>query len=179
MRVAGCIFLGVAFLLAGPSACGKKLPPPVIAEVAVAPPAPPPPPPGPTLYERLGGKTGLAEVIDTFVSNIQADKRINKTFAKTTGPKLEHFTQMLADQLCSVAGGGCSYSGKPMGEAHTGMKITDAQFEAFLQDLSLALEEKQVPKDAEKELIDKFAALHDDILGTAASETPAPAAKTP
>jgi hemoglobin len=153
-------------LVAGAFACATKGPPPAVAEVDIgvaAVPAPPPPPP--SLYERLGGKEGVAGVIEAFMSNVQADKRVNKFFAKTTGPKLEHFTQMLADQLCEASGGGCEYTGKSMKDAHAGMKITDAQFDAIVQDLSLALEEKQVSKDNEKELLDKLAGLHDDIVG--------------
>jgi hemoglobin len=144
-------------------ACGKAAPPPAVPEAPVAeepaPPAPPPP-----LYERLGGKDAVTGIVDAFVSNVMADKRVSKLFAKTTGPKLDHFKEMLAAQLCEASGGGCAYTGKSMKDAHAGMKITDAQFEAILQDMSLALEEKQVAKDAAKELTDKLTALHDDIV---------------
>jgi hemoglobin len=70
----------------------------------------------------------------------------------------------MADQICQLSGGGCQYTGKSMADAHAGMKITDGQFDAIVQDLSLALEEKQVSKDNQKELLDKLAALHDDIV---------------
>jgi hemoglobin len=166
MKVSSCLLASMVLLVSGALACAKKLPPAAAAEVDINAAPPPPADAGPPpLYERLGGREGVAAVIDTFVSNIQADKRVNKLFAKTVGPKLEHFTQMLADQLCEVSGGGCQYTGKSMKDAHAGMKITDAQFDALVQDLSLALEEKQVSKENEKELLDKLATLHDDIVG--------------
>jgi hemoglobin len=152
-------------LVASAIACGKRLPPPAVAEVQIdakpdlADAGPP------SLYERLGGKEALAGIIESFVSNVATDKRVNKFFAKTTGPKLDHFKEMLADQLCDLSGGGCQYTGKSMADAHAGMKITDAQFDAIVQDLSLALEEKQVSKENEKELLDKLATLHDDVVG--------------
>jgi hemoglobin len=120
--------------------------------------------PPPSLYQRLGGKDGVAAVIESFVGNVSADKRINKLFAKTTGPKLDHFKQMLAEQICSVTDGGCTYSGKNMKDAHKGMGISEAQFMALVEDLALALEEKQVSKDDEAELLNKLATLKDDVV---------------
>jgi hemoglobin len=170
MKVSSALLVSVVLLVSAAFACAKKLPPAASAEVDInATPAPPPDAGPPPLYERLGGREGVAQIIDTFVSNLQADKRVNKVFAKTTGPKLDHFTQMLADQLCEVSGGGCQYTGKSMKDAHAGMKITDAQFDALVQDLSLAMEEKQVSKDNQKELLDKLATLHDDIVAAPAA----------
>jgi hemoglobin len=150
--------LGSAF------ACAKKLPPPQVQEVSIA--APPPSGPAlPPLYERLGGRDGVAAIVESFVSNATADKRVSRFFAKTTGPKLEYFKAMLNAQLCDISRGGCDYTGKTMMDAHAGLQITDAVFDAAMQDFALALEERQVSKDAEKELLDKLGAMHDDIVG--------------
>jgi hemoglobin len=135
-----------------------------VQEVSIAP-LPPPAPALPPLYERLGGKDGVAGIVESFISNATTDKRVSKFFAKTTGPKLDYFKAMLTAQLCDISGGGCDYAGKSMKEAHAGLTITDAVFDAIMQDFSLALEERQVGKDAEKELLDKLAAMHDDIVG--------------
>jgi hemoglobin len=81
---------------------------------------------------------------------------------------------MLADQLCELSGGGCHYAGKSMQDAHAGMMINDVQFDAIIQDLSLALEERQVSKDNEKELLDKLATLRDDIVFAPASGSTPP-----
>ncbi|MEO8797792.1 MAG: hypothetical protein ABI551_07905, partial [Polyangiaceae bacterium] len=88
-------------------ACGPKKPPkpvePAIVDTSAdagetseedaAPPAPQ------TLYDRLGGKDGVAAIVDSLVKNVSADPDVKKAFAKTTGPKLDHFKQMLNDQL--------------------------------------------------------------------------------
>jgi hemoglobin len=159
--------VGLAFM-----ACGHKKPvvvepvaqtePPDAGPVDAAPP--------PTLYDKLGGKEGVSGIIDSFLGNITADKRVSKDFAKTTGPKLDHFKQMLADQICEAAGGGCAYSGKNMKDAHKGMGVTDAQFAAFVEDLTLALEEKQVGKEDQQALLDKLGAMKDDIVEKKASK---------
>jgi hemoglobin len=126
---------------------------------------PPPPPPPPALYTRLGGKDGVAAIVDSFIDDLMADTRLKKAFAKTKkGPKLDHFKQMLNDQICEMTGGGCKYTGKTMTDAHAGMKITSAQFDAFVGDFQLALEEKQVSKDDAKEFLDQLNLLKDQIV---------------
>jgi hemoglobin len=42
-----------------------------------------------SLYERLGGKDAITAVVDTFVTKVGADKRINGYFASTDLTKLK------------------------------------------------------------------------------------------
>jgi hemoglobin len=120
--------------------------------------------PAPSLYDRLGGKDGVAGIIDSLIANVQADKVVSRAFAKTKGPKLDHFKQMLADQICEAAGGKCQYAGKNMKDAHKGMGISDAQFAAFVTDLKLALAEKQVGEADQNALVSKLEAMQDDVV---------------
>src|SRR5262245_44605072 len=55
-----------------------------------------------SLYDRLGGKDAIKAVIDEFVANVVADKRINKFFAKADAAKLKG---ALVDQVCMATGG--------------------------------------------------------------------------
>ncbi len=166
----GALTGGVFAAAALAFACGSKPPPPpVVPEVALdAGPsedvASPPPPP---LYTRLGGKDGVAAIIDSFVDDMLADKRLKKSFSHVAkGPKLDHFKQMLADQICEITGGGCHYTGKNMADEHAGMRVTRAQFDAFISDFQLALEEKQVAKDDAQQLLDQLSLMKDDIVHT-------------
>jgi len=156
--------LGIGFAFA---ACAHKKPPVTdpteeVAAQDAGPPVDAAPPP--TLYDRLGRKDGVAGIIDSFLANIALDKKVSKLFAKTTGPKLDHFKQMLADQICHEAGGPCEYTGKSMKEAHKGMGITDAQFDAVVMDLKVALQEKQVSAADIDALLGKLGATRDDIV---------------
>jgi hemoglobin len=117
-----------------------------------------------TLYDRLGGKDGVAAVIDSLIKNVSADPDIKKLFAKDTGPKLDHFKQMLNDQICEAAGGPCKYAGKDMKTAHAGMKINDAMWDAFVKDFTLALQENKVGDTETGELLAIVAPMHDDIV---------------
>ena len=120
------------------------------------------PPKEKSLYERLGSKPAITKVVHEFVKNVVADKRINKQFAKTKAPKLE---ALLVDQVCEATGGPCKYKGKTMAEAHKGMKITDADFTALVEDLTKALDKFKVPEKEKGELLGALGGMKGDIVG--------------
>src|SRR5436190_2861801 len=101
-----------------------------------------------TLYDRLGGKKSIVAVVDDFVGNVGADKRINGFFTATVADKarLAKFKGNLVDQICEAAGGPCKYTGKDMKTAHAGMGITSAAFDALVEDLSKSLVKFKVAK---------------------------------
>jgi hemoglobin len=115
-----------------------------------------------SLYDRLGGKEAITVVIDDFVANVAADKRINARFAKTNIP---HLKQMLVDQVCSATGGPCKYTGKSMKDAHKGMKITDADFNALVEDLTQSLDKHSVGAQEKTELLTALGSMKGDIVG--------------
>lgn len=115
-----------------------------------------------SLYDRLGGRDAIIAVVDDFVGNVAADKRINARFAKTDIP---HLKQMLVDQICSATGGGCTYTGKTMKDAHKGMKISDADFTALVEDLTASLDKHNVAAIDKDELITALGGMKGDIVG--------------
>ena len=115
-----------------------------------------------SLYDRLGGKDAITAVIDDFVANVAADKRINARFAKTNIP---HLKQMLVDQVCQATGGPCTYTGKSMRDAHQGMKITEAEFNALVEDLTQSLDKHGVPATEKSELLTALGGMKGDIVG--------------
>lgn len=114
------------------------------------------------LYERLGGQDAIVAVIDDFVANVAADDRINKFFANTDIP---HLKQMLVEQVCQATGGPCKYSGKDMKTTHTGMGITEADFNATVEDLVKALDKHNVPQKEKDELLGALGGMKADIVG--------------
>jgi hemoglobin len=114
------------------------------------------------LYDRLGGKDAIKKVVHEFVGIVVKDDRIKKFFAKTNGPKLEG---LLVDQVCEATGGPCKYKGKNMADAHKGMKITDADFTALVEDLTKALDKFKVPEKEKTELLTALGGMKGDIVG--------------
>src|SRR6476620_4125233 len=119
-------------------------------------------PSGKSLYDRLGGVDAIKAVVKYFVEErVAKDNRINARFMNTDIPKLE---QSLTDQICQATGGPCTYAGKNMKEAHAGMGITEAEFNALVEDLKASLDKFKVGKTEQDELIGALAKMHDDIV---------------
>jgi hemoglobin len=178
------LFVASVLLMVGAVfACAGKKPPPkepniteTIADAgpedgeaadAEAPAAPK------SLYERLGGKEAIAKVVDSFVGKVAADPVTKKRFAKIPKDHVEKFSKNLVDQICEASGGDCKYAGKSMKEAHKGMKITEAEWQATVAALSAALDENKVGETEKSDLIAAIAPMHDDIVEKQGTGKPA------
>ena len=116
--------------------------------------------PAPTLYQQLGERAGLAQIVEDLLYLIVADDRINHQFK---GVNVAQFHRNLTDHLCDVSGGPCAYSGQDMREAHAGMAITDTQFNALAENLILAMEQNGVPTGAQNRLLKRLVPMYPDI----------------
>ena len=114
-----------------------------------------------SLYERLGGQPAIIAVVDDFVGNVAADKRINGFFGKTDIPRLK---RLLVEQICAGSGGPCIYTGRDMRTAHAGMGVKNRHFNALVQDLGKSLNKFKVPRKEQKELVAILAPMRKDIV---------------
>ena len=114
-----------------------------------------------SLYDRLGGKGAITAVVDDFVGNVAGDKRINGFFAKADIPRLKG---NLVDQICQATGGPCVYKGRDMRTAHKGMGISDADFNALVEDLVKSLDKFNVPAKEKGELLGILGPLKPQIV---------------
>jgi len=115
-----------------------------------------------SLYERLGGLPAIQAVVDDFVANVAADTRINRRFANANIPLLK---KHLVDQVCEATDGPCKYTGRSMRETHRGMNITEAEFNALVEDLVKTLDKLKVPAKEKTELVLLLAPMKNDIVG--------------
>jgi hemoglobin len=114
-----------------------------------------------SLYDRLGGYSAISAVVDDFVANVAADKRINKFFASANIPRLK---SRLVEQLCQASGGPCYYTGADMKTAHAGMGVRSRDFNALVQDLGKSLNKFKVPKAEQKEIASVLLPMRKDIV---------------
>ena len=114
-----------------------------------------------SLYQRLGGKEAITAVVDDVIVRIAADPRINHFFEDTDIPELK--TQ-LVDQLCELSGGPCVYEGRDMLTAHVDMGVSQADFDAMVDDLVQSLTAFNVPAAEQQELLALLAPMQDDIV---------------
>ena len=106
-----------------------------------------------SLYDRLGGKAAIVAVVDDFVANCAADKN-----------RLAAFKNNLVDQICEAAGGPCKYKGRDMKSAHAGMGISNADFNALVEDLTKSLSKFKVGKAEQDQLLGVLGPMRSQIV---------------
>lgn len=116
--------------------------------------------PAPGLYQQLGERSGIANIVEDLLYRIVEDDRINEHFA---GIDVERFHTQLTDQLCSLSGGPCTYTGREMRESHADMNISNTEFNALAENLILAMEQNGVPTAAQNRLIRRLVPMYPDI----------------
>ncbi len=119
-----------------------------------------------SLFDRLGGQASIAAVVDGFVANVAADARINKHFGRVASDTaaMRQFKAKLVDQICQGTGGPCTYAGLDMKTTHQGMALTDADFDALVDDLVKALDAAAVPKQEKDDLLGVLGPMRADIV---------------
>ena len=122
-----------------------------------------------TLYQRLGGKPAEQAVVDDFVARILADNRVNKWFAHASADpaRAAAYKGMLADFVCQATGGPCKYTGMDMMAAHKGRGVTEAAFNAVVEDLVATLDKFNVPAKEKADLLALLGPLKAAVVETA------------
>jgi hemoglobin len=121
--------------------------------------------PPPTLYKRLGGREGISIVVADFVTNMAGDTRVNARFKDMKGPEIEKLKSNLSDQICDATGGPCSYLGRDMKTAHKGMQVTEAEWNATVENLVKAMDKHKVGPTEKSELLGALGPMKADIVG--------------
>ena len=131
-----------------------------------------------SLYERLGGIEAITAVARAFEDRAAKDDRINQKFARTN---LDRLTKEFVDQLCQDTGGPCTYMGLNMRQAHTNMGVTSGEWDAFIEDLVATLNDFNVGKAEQDELLDNLRPMRAEIVEVDSPQvgTPLPSAFTP
>lgn len=119
--------------------------------------------PEPSLYDRLGGKPAITAVVGDFLQAVASDDRVRHQPAPERVPALRG---LLVDLVCQASGGPCVYSGRDMKAAHSGMGISQAEFEAVVDDLVKTLDHYKVPQREQRELLALLAPMRQDIVET-------------
>ncbi|MGI2104290.1 group I truncated hemoglobin [Shewanella frigidimarina] len=115
-----------------------------------------------TLYQQLGGDKGVSMITDDFLVNLSQDKRILHHFEQTD---IQIFRQRLIEHLCVVSGGECVYQGASMYNAHIGLHISQADFDAVVGHLIEALKQQHIPLATRNALLAELAPMYQDITG--------------
>ncbi|WP_428489641.1 group I truncated hemoglobin [Rhodopila sp.] len=114
-----------------------------------------------SLFKDLGGQAGVTRIADQSVSLFLADNRVKADFDNTN---LDRLRQRLADQFCQITGGPCVYRGHSMAEAHAGLDVTQAKFNAVAEDVQTAMRQIGIPYWTQNRLMARLAPMQRDIV---------------
>ena len=114
-----------------------------------------------SMFQGLGGKPGIRKIVHKLVPMLLADARIKESF---TDIDMKNLAMRLEEQFCELSGGPCKYKGKPMGEIHDGLNITNAQFNALAEDLQVAMDQAGVAPRVQNRLMAKLAPMQKTIV---------------
>jgi hemoglobin len=116
-----------------------------------------------SLYHRLGGYDVIAAFIDDVYRMLRSDPLFSR-FAARSIDSQQRARQLLVDQVCQLAGGPCLYIGRDMKTAHTGLRITEAEWNISIDYTRQALQNHRVGKSEAEEVIELFQRYKNDIV---------------
>jgi hemoglobin len=99
-----------------------------------------------TLYERLGGYDAIAAVSNDLVDRLEADPQLGRFWQHRGEDGLKRERQLLIDFLCAATGGLMYYRGRDMALTHKGMRISESDWDIFLEHADATLKKFQVPQ---------------------------------
>ena len=114
-----------------------------------------------TLYERLGEREGIDRIVARFIVSIESEPRVAKHFEATD---LDRFYDKLAEHICFLADGPCEYTGDSMVDVHTGMNITEAEFNLLAEMVLDAMDKENIPHPTQNDLVARLVPLRSEVI---------------
>jgi hemoglobin len=118
-----------------------------------------------SLYQRLGGYDAIAAVTDDLMARLIGDPQLAGFFKGLNADSQKRLRGHFVDFLCEKTGGPCAYHGRDMKTAHTGLKISEADWQAAVKDLTATLDKFKVPEQEKSEVLGAVSQLKPDIVG--------------
>lgn len=117
--------------------------------------------PSETLYDRLGGDSGVTAIVSGTLDYTLKDDRIAHTFENSNVERVE---TLLIEQICDLTGGPCEYSGQTMERSHRGLELTSLHFNALVENMQKAMNDNDVDFSSQNDLLAILAPMHRDVV---------------
>ena len=114
-----------------------------------------------TLYERLGGESGVRKIVDDVLDKNLSNPEIGHHFQKVDMNRLK---QLVFEFFSMGTGGPHQYTGRDMRTAHMNLNITEEDFLKANHDTLLALEENGVGERERNEVISILNSMINDVV---------------
>jgi hemoglobin len=119
-----------------------------------------------TLFERLGGTTGIASIVDDVVEAHINNPAISPRFLpyKEQPEKLAVIKQHTVDFFSAGSGGPARYTGRDMPTTHRGMNINPTEYMHVVDDILMVLSKRAVDENSRKDVLAILWSLKDMII---------------
>jgi hemoglobin len=114
-----------------------------------------------TLYERLGQREGIREVVDDFYDALISDEELGVFFE---GANVETLRKTQTEFLCDAAGGPETYDAAPVREAHEDVPFEPSHIQDAVGILSEVLSSHGVAGEDADAVVEAVTAHEDDLL---------------
>ncbi|MEH6596731.1 MAG: group 1 truncated hemoglobin [Colwellia polaris] len=114
-----------------------------------------------SLYQKIGQKPAIDNIIDNLVNLIGQDNVVFSHFAQSN---VTHFKEKLSIYLCNITDGPCKYNGDTMQDIHKGMHIDTNQFNHFVELFIAAMEASNISYPIQNQLLARLAPLRESII---------------
>jgi len=114
-----------------------------------------------TLFADMGGQAGIDRIVEASVDNYLAYGRIKAIFDESNIDRLRAEFKV---QFCQVAGGPCDYKGHDMTAAHKGLHLTNANFNAVVEDLQDAMDRIGLPSAIQNRFLARLTPMQRQVV---------------
>ena len=114
-----------------------------------------------TLFADMGGQPVIDRLADASMEAYLADPRIAPIFSESNTDRIRAEFRV---QFCQVAGGPCQYTGHDMVAAHKGLRLTNAAFNALVEDLQGAMTKVGIGFATQNRFLARLAPMQRDVV---------------
>ena len=116
---------------------------------------------GDAMLKAFHGHEGIARVVDELVDRSLTDPRIKDIFASHDMVRLR---RTLKEQFCYILNGGCGYTGRDMKTTHKDLGIQNADFNALVEHLQVAMDREKIAFRDQNRFLAKLAPMQRQIV---------------
>ncbi len=121
-------------------------------------------PPTESLYNRLGGYDAISAVVDDLGQRLVSNDQLGRFWAHRGDNGITRELQLIKDFITEKSGGPLYYTGREMKISHVGMRITNSDWEVFIDLLNETLDKFEVPSQERKAVFSFMESTKDGIV---------------
>lgn len=114
-----------------------------------------------SLFERVGGVSGIKRLVGEFYARVLDDPDLYPYFARVHLEKLRH---MQFEFFSTALGGPTAYGGRTMQHAHQGLHIPREHFQAFVEHLFETLKTYRLSENDRYAIVARINTYADDVI---------------